>query len=121
MTTSSTVRLLVGPPAELITSTPRGTSAEHARALVHGRWRYPPNSRRLGSGAEGRHIVGRRLGRALSDRTARTRVAIALDHLEDIVRLDAKIDACTKQITAAVKASRSTVTRIDGIGPSTPP
>ncbi len=45
------------------------------------------------------------------------RIEIARDHIDDIARLDRKIDDYTKQITTTVRAADTTVTRIFGIGP----
>lgn len=45
------------------------------------------------------------------------RLQIALDHIEDIMRLDRKLDDCNKRIIGEVKASGSTLTRVYGIGP----
>jgi len=45
------------------------------------------------------------------------RIEIALDHIEDVKRLDAKIDDYTRRITTEVKASDTTLTRVYGIGP----
>jgi transposase len=45
------------------------------------------------------------------------RVEVARDHIDDIARLDRKIDDYTKQITTQVKAADTTLTRIFGIGP----
>lgn len=45
------------------------------------------------------------------------RVELALDHIEDIRRFDRRIDELTLKITALVKDSGTTLTRIYGIGP----
>ena len=45
------------------------------------------------------------------------RVEIALEHIEDIMRLDLKIDVVAKRIHAEIKASATTLTRVYGIGP----
>ena len=45
------------------------------------------------------------------------RVELALDHIEDIGRFDRRIDELTLKITALVKESGTTLTRIYGIGP----
>ena len=45
------------------------------------------------------------------------RVEVARDHIDDIARLDRKIDDYTKRITTEVKAADTTVTQIFGIGP----
>jgi transposase len=52
-----------------------------------------------------------------TDPVVQVRVEVALDHIDDITRLDAKIDQLVRRITAAVKAAGTTVTRIYGIGP----
>jgi transposase len=44
------------------------------------------------------------------------RVELAWDHVDDLRRVDAKIDTITLKIHAAVKASGSTVVRIYGVG-----
>ena len=41
----------------------------------------------------------------------------ALEHIEDMMRLDLKIDAVTRRILAEIKASGTTLKRIYGIGP----
>lgn len=46
-----------------------------------------------------------------------TRVEIARDHVEDLKRIDRRLDEVTAKITAAVKASGSTVIRVYGVGP----
>jgi transposase len=53
----------------------------------------------------------------VNDPADRMRVEVALDHVGDIARLDLKIDEITRRITAAVKASGTTLTRVYGIGP----
>jgi len=45
------------------------------------------------------------------------RVELALDHIDDIGRFDRRIDELTLKITALVKESGTTLTRIYGIGP----
>ena len=54
-----------------------------------------------------------------TDPAGTMRVEIALEHIDDIARLDRVIDECTLKITAAVKASGTTLTRLFGIGPLT--
>jgi transposase len=45
------------------------------------------------------------------------RLEIAIDHIEDVMRLDRKIDDYTRRIVSEVKASGTTLTRIYGVGP----
>jgi transposase len=45
------------------------------------------------------------------------RIEIALEHIEDIMRIDLKIDVISKRIHAEIKASETTLTRVYGIGP----
>jgi transposase len=45
------------------------------------------------------------------------RVELALDHIDDIRRFDQRIDELTKKITTMVVESKTTLTRIYGIGP----
>ena len=45
------------------------------------------------------------------------RLEIAIDHIEDVMRLDRKIDDYTRRIVIEVKASNTTLTRIYGVGP----
>lgn len=45
------------------------------------------------------------------------RVELALDHIDDIRRFDLRLDALTKRINMAVKESKTTLTRIYGVGP----
>jgi len=45
------------------------------------------------------------------------RVEIALEHIDDIARLDLKIDEATRRINKTVKVSGTTLTRVYGIGP----
>ena len=54
-----------------------------------------------------------------TDPAGTMRVEIALEHIDDIARLDRVIDECTLKIIAAVKASGTTLTRLFGIGPLT--
>lgn len=51
------------------------------------------------------------------DPASQMRLEIALEHIEDIMRLDRKIDDCNRRIIAEVKASGTTLTRVYGIGP----
>jgi transposase len=53
------------------------------------------------------------------DPAGKMRVEIALEHIDDIARLDRKIDDLTLRIIDAVKASGTTLTRLFGIGPLT--
>lgn len=53
----------------------------------------------------------------VSDPVAVTRVEIARDHVDDLKRIDRRLDEVTAKITAAVKASGSTVIRVYGVGP----
>jgi transposase len=53
----------------------------------------------------------------LDDPAGQMRVEIALEHIEDIMRIDLKIDAVAKRIHAEIKASGTTLTRVYGIGP----
>ena len=46
------------------------------------------------------------------------RLEIAIDHIEDVMRLDRKIDDYTRRIVTEVKASDTTLTRIYGVGPT---
>ena len=52
-----------------------------------------------------------------TDATSRTRQAIAVDLVADVRRLDRQLKALEADITAAVKASDSTLTELFGIGP----
>lgn len=52
-----------------------------------------------------------------TDPAAEMRVELALDHIEDVRRLDRKIDQATGRINSMVKESKTTLTRIYGIGP----
>lgn len=52
----------------------------------------------------------------VTDPAGMMRVELAWDHIDDLRRIDAKIDAVTLKIHAAVKASGSTVVRIYGVG-----
>jgi transposase len=45
------------------------------------------------------------------------RVEVAMELIDDIARLDLKIDEITKRINATVKASGTTLTRVYGVGP----
>ena len=51
------------------------------------------------------------------DPAGQMRLEIALDHIEDIMRLDRKLDDCNKRIIAEIKATGTTLTRVYGIGP----
>ena len=51
------------------------------------------------------------------DPAGQMRVEYALEHIEDIMRIDLKIDAIAKRIHAEIKASGTTLTRVYGIGP----
>lgn len=51
------------------------------------------------------------------DPAGQMRLEIALEHIEDIMRLDRKIDDCNRRVVAEVKASGTTLTRVYGIGP----
>ncbi len=51
------------------------------------------------------------------DPANRMRLEVALDHIEDIMRLDRKLDDCNKRIVAEIKASGTTLTRVYGVGP----
>jgi transposase len=53
----------------------------------------------------------------LDDPAGLMRIEIALEHIEDIMRLDGKIDVISKRIHAEIKASETTLTRVYGIGP----
>ena len=53
----------------------------------------------------------------VDDPAGLVRVELALDHIDDIRRFDRRIDELTAKITAAVKDSGTTLTRIYGIGP----
>lgn len=44
------------------------------------------------------------------------RLEIAIDHIEDVMRLDRKIDDYSRRIVTEVKASGTTLTRVYGIG-----
>jgi transposase len=70
--------------------TPRQLTAERAQALV--------------------------TGLEVSDAASLMRIELALDHIDDIKRLDRRIDDVTLKIHAAVEASGTTVTRIYGVG-----
>ena len=52
----------------------------------------------------------------VADPVAATRVEIARDHIDDLRRIDRRLDDVTAKITAAVKASGSTVIRVFGVG-----
>lgn len=52
----------------------------------------------------------------VTDPAGMMRVELAWDHVDDLRRIDAKIDTITLKIHAAVKASGSTVVRIYGVG-----
>jgi transposase len=56
-------------------------------------------------------------GLEVDDPANQMRVELALEHIGDITRLDLKIDEITRRISAAVKASGTTLTRVYGIGP----
>lgn len=45
------------------------------------------------------------------------RLEIAIDHIEDVMRIDRKLDDYTRRIVAEVKAAGTTLTRIFGVGP----
>ena len=45
------------------------------------------------------------------------RLEIAIDHIEDVMRIDRKIDDYTRRIVTEIKASGTTLTRIYGVGP----
>jgi len=45
------------------------------------------------------------------------RLEIAIDHIEDVMRIDRKIDDYTRRIVTEVKAAGTTLTRIYGVGP----
>ena len=45
------------------------------------------------------------------------RLEIAIDHIEDVMRLDRKIDDYNRRIVAEVKTSGTTLTRVYGVGP----
>ena len=45
------------------------------------------------------------------------RLEIAIDHIEDVMRLDRKIDDYNKRIVTEVKTSGTTLTRVYGVGP----
>lgn len=51
------------------------------------------------------------------DPASEVRLEIAIDHIEDVMRLDRKIDDYTRRIVTEVKASGTTLTRIYGVGP----
>ena len=51
------------------------------------------------------------------DPAGQMRVEITLEHVEDSMRIDLKIDAVAKRIHAEIKASGTTLTRVYGIGP----
>lgn len=51
------------------------------------------------------------------DPAGEVRLEIAIDHIEDVMRLDRKIDDYTRRIVSEVKASGTTLTRIYGVGP----
>jgi transposase len=51
------------------------------------------------------------------DPASEVRLEIALDHIDDVMRLDRKIDDYTRRIVTEVKASGTTLTRIHGVGP----
>ncbi|MCP5034943.1 MAG: IS110 family transposase [Actinomycetia bacterium] len=53
----------------------------------------------------------------LDDPAGQMRVEVALDYIEDVRRLDLKIDEATAKIVTLVKESKSTLTRLHGIGP----
>ena len=52
----------------------------------------------------------------LDDSAGRMRIDIALEHIEDIQRLDLKIDAVSKRIRSEVRTLGTTLTRAYGIG-----
>jgi transposase len=56
----------------------------------------------------------------LDDPAGQMRVEIALEHIEDIMRIDLKIDAVAKRIHAEIKASGTTLPASTGSGRSTP-
>jgi transposase len=45
------------------------------------------------------------------------RLELAIDHIEDVMRIDRKIDDHTRRIVTEIKASGTTLTRIYGVGP----
>ena len=45
------------------------------------------------------------------------RLVIAIDHIEDVMRLDRKIDDYNRRIVTEIKTSATTVTRVYEIGP----
>jgi transposase len=45
------------------------------------------------------------------------RLEIAIDHIEDAMRLDRKIDDYNKRIVTEIKTSGTTLTRVYGVGP----
>ena len=51
------------------------------------------------------------------DPASEVRLEVAIDHIEDVMRLDRKIDDCTRRIVSEVKASGTTLTRIYSVGP----
>lgn len=51
------------------------------------------------------------------DPAGQMRLEIALEHIEDIMRLDRQIDDCNRRVVTEVKASGTTLTRVYGIGP----
>ena len=51
------------------------------------------------------------------DPAGKMRLEIALEHIEDIMRLDRKIDDCNRRVVTEVKNSGTTLTRVYGIGP----
>ncbi len=53
----------------------------------------------------------------LDDPAGEMRVELALDYIEDVRRLDLKIDEATAKIVKLVEASKTTLTRVYGIGP----
>ena len=53
----------------------------------------------------------------LDDAAGQIGVEIALEHIEDIMRLDLKIDVIAKRIHAEIKASGTSLTDIFGVGP----
>lgn len=55
-------------------------------------------------------------GLEASDAASSMRIELALDHIDDIKRLDRLIDQVTLKIHAAVQAAGTTVTRIYGVG-----
>lgn len=78
--------------------------------------------RELIPGGTGRDLSAERAfglvsGLELDDPAGRMRVELALDYIEDVRRLDLKIDEATAKIAGMVKESETTLTRVYGIGP----